>query len=203
MPATSGMAKPEVKQKREGRKMYVASKLPQDLECQLQKRDTVIEPDRVHTTKEVPRWVKYGQVVVIQGTGYPAMPTQRFQDLKPAPRKMMGYSINTDIDNEFWKRWVEQNLLYRKDKEDKETDEVDVERSFAPLASRLILWDETLEGLKKKMNSLQTKTGGVHSGLDPLNPENDPRMPRSFNANVTPPTQADEMADRGPLKRTG
>jgi hypothetical protein len=56
----------------------------------------------------------------------------------------------------------------------------------------LLFWAEELETLKKKIRDQEP----VMSGYEPLNPNNDPRVPKSISATVTQPGPTEEMADR-------
>jgi hypothetical protein len=54
------------------------------------------------------------------------------------------------------------------------------------------LWAEDLEKLKKKIRDQEP----VMSGYEPLNPNDDARVPKSMSARVTQPRPTEEMADR-------
>jgi hypothetical protein len=56
----------------------------------------------------------------------------------------------------------------------------------------LLFWAEDLEKLKKKIRDQKP----VLSGYEPLQPNNDPRVPKSMSANVTQAGPTEEMADR-------
>jgi hypothetical protein len=66
------------------------------------------------------------------------------------------------------------------------------EKSHASIRSGLLLWADDIAKLKKKMRDQEP----VMSGYEPLNPNDDPRVPKSMSARVTQPRPTEEMADR-------
>jgi hypothetical protein len=63
---------------------------------------------------------------------------------------------------------------------------------LAAIAGGLLLWADDLQKLKKKIRDQEP----IMSGYEPLNPNDDPRVPKSMSARVTQPRPTEEMADR-------
>jgi hypothetical protein len=93
----------------------------------------------------------------------------------------MGYAITANVDGTRWSQWWSQNC-----------NENEPEKSFPAIASGLLFWAEHLETLKKKIRDQKP----IMSGYEPLNPNDDPRVPKSISARVTQPRPTEEMADR-------
>lgn len=111
--------------------------------------------------RTIEQWFRTGRVVNVRGTAYPAgTPPEGF----PArPQLVAGYALTHGVDKEFWDAWVAQ-------------------QAKAPyVQSGMIMAYEKLDMIngaaRERVNEL--------SGLEPLNPKSDPRVPRSTNGAVS------------------
>jgi hypothetical protein len=119
------------------------------------------------TVKEATR---IGNVVRIRGTAYPrGTPPAGFP---PAPIIADGAALNFGIDAEFWEEWVKQNHLN-------------------PLVMNGMVFAHEKED---HVRGLAKETRDNLSGLDPINPKKDVRMPKSG--------RRDEISDIEPGKRS-
>jgi hypothetical protein len=161
--------------------VFVASKLPMDLELYVCGPQEYFDPSPSGGGVTRTRMVPSGQPIKIRGTGYPILPTPAFQAWKPPPQKVGGYAITANVDGAPWSQWWSQNC-----------NENEPHKSFPPIASGMILWAEDIQKLKKKIRDQEP----VMSGYEPLNPNADPRVPRSMSAGVSQLGPTEEMVDR-------
>jgi hypothetical protein len=162
--------------------IYVASKLPWDLECRVHRPEKYYEPSPMGPLERT-RMIPTGATTSIRGVAYPFQPQPAFVAFRPAPQIFHGFAV-TVLDGENAKNfclWWQQN--HNADEPNK---------SLPAIASGLLLWAEDLEKLKKKIRDQEP----VMSGYESLNPNDDPRVPKSMSARVTQPRPTEEMADR-------
>lgn len=151
----------------------VACKIPMGLVLQCCRKTTYFE-DTPGGARERVRYDKHGQRFVARGTSYPALPPKGFPQRVPT---VGGYALTQGIPADFWEQWLEQNA---------DTDMVKNKLIFA-YASLVDVRDEARE------------YAHVLSGLEPLVPDNDPRVPKPLDATaMTSVLMADEMKGRGP-----
>lgn len=142
-----------------GTKIIVASKLPMALELQhCVKRTMQMKNGNTAWKEDV--WVKSGQIVVINGTSYPN--GQLPDGMPDRPQMRSGAALTYGVDKDFFDKWLEQN----KDSE--------------MVKNGLIFAAEKGEDVSAEARA-RVKT---LSGLEPLNPEGDRRMPKKINGRV-------------------
>jgi hypothetical protein len=159
-----------------GSTVTVACKVPIGIELQLQRKSQVPEPVmNTGAVRMVDRWEKYGRTIAVFGPAYPVGQTPRGMWDKPAIHG--GYALTPNVPADFWDEWLEQN---------RENPVVTAGLIFAH-ARR----ENTIAEAREKKD--------LRSGLEPLNPDNDPRMPRALNTGgmrVTSVETADEAKGR-------
>jgi hypothetical protein len=140
--------------------IYVASKLPWDLECRVHRLEKYYEPSPMGPLERT-RMIPTGATTFIRGVAYPFQPQPAFVAFRPAPQIFHGFAV-TVLDGENAKNfclWWQQN--HNADEPNK---------SLPAIASGLLLWAEDLEKLKKKIRDQEP----VMSGYESLNPNDDP-----------------------------
>lgn len=110
------------------------------------------------TVKEAER---VGQVVRLRGTAYPrGTPPVGFP---PAPEIVDGAALNYGVDKDWFDAWLEQNKMN-------------------PIVqNRMIFAHETIDGVRGEAKEL----GAFLSGLEPVNPGKDRRIPKSTREEVS------------------
>ena len=111
--------------------------------------------------REVTEGTRWGKVVRLRGTAYPrGTPPEGF----PAPPLIVGgAALNPGIDKDFWDEWVEQRKL----------DPLVVNGMIFAFESH----DHAVGHAKE--------TAEIQSGLEPINPKKDKRMPRSTREEIS------------------
>ena len=144
-----------------GAKVTVACKLGVPLfDLQLSETKEVDEQG-LGTVRRIKEGRRIGGVVRIRGTAYPrGTPPEGFP---PPPLIVGGAAMNPGVDKDFWDRWLEQNKLN-------------------PLVINGMLFAHESESYvtgkaKEEAENL--------SGLEPINPKNDPRNLKSTRADMT------------------
>lgn len=148
-------------------KVTVACKIPTGLELQHCTPTKWIE-ETPSGSRERLRYDRVGPTVFVRGTAYPVGTIPKGYPSRPI--MVGGYALTPNVDADFFDEWIRQN---------KDTDMVRNRMIFA-YARRDDVVGEARENKDRQ------------SGLEPLNPENDPRMPRPINAMITPIETADE-----------
>jgi len=102
--------------------------------------------------REVKQFARTGNIVRIRGTSYPrGTPPIGFPE---RPAMINGYALTPGVDKDFWTKWLEQNAR-------------------APyVLSGMIMAFENVDAMKGKTRDVTDL-----SGLEPVKPDNDPRMP--------------------------
>lgn len=113
---------------------------------------------------------RVGPVVQIRGTAYPrGTPPAGYPE---KPTIVDGAALTPNVDAEFWYAWLEANKLN-------------------PLVlNKMIFAHEQHDFVIGQAKDLK----GINSGLEPLNPKNDPRAPKSTRADVDNVTTEDTRA---------
>lgn len=151
--------------------VIVACKIPTGLELQLCVSREFWE-DTPTGAKKREKFVRTGKTVLIEGCGYPSgTPPKGYPE---RPHMVGGYALTYGVDKEFWDAWLKQN----------------VESSF------VISGQIFAHGQPESIRSNAKENKDVRSGLEPLQPDNDPRMPKAMNSNITKVETADEMKER-------
>lgn len=153
-------------------KVIVACKLPFAWhECQCEKPTTVQQMGR-NGQEDVTVWVKYGQIVRIRGTAYPAsQPPEGFID---RPEKSFGYALTRNVSKKFWDEFSKQKA------------------DWPPIANGLIFAYRSMDDVKARASEMQE----LVSGFEPMNPKGDPRNPKPMNAALTPLTVEEERGKK-------
>lgn len=144
-----------------GAKVTVACKLGiAYFDIQLCRKTEVFEQN-MQGGRQVPTWERIGDVVRLRGTSYPrGTPPAGF----PAPPEMAsGAALNRGIDKAFWDEWVKQN------------------EKNPVVMNGMVFAHESDDHVR----GMAAETKGNLSGLDPVNPKKDARIPRSTRSDVT------------------
>lgn len=142
------------------------------IDIQLCKRVTVYENTQTGP-REIQRYDRVGQVVRIRGTAYPrGTPPEGFPDRPPT---YDGAALTYGVDKDFWDQWKEQNKLN-------------------PIVMNgMIFAHEDIDHVR----GIAKETAALKSGLEPVNPKGDNRMPKSTRSDVsnieTEETRAEKM----------
>lgn len=176
------MAKPAVAAKPEAPKpqasvipksagtVTVACKVPTGVVIQLCRKTEYAEETMQGTRMRV-RYDRYGPIVIVRGPAQPAGTAPRGY---VRPVVVGGYALTPGVDADFWKAWLEQN----KD-------------------SPLVLSGQIFaHGTTASTRAQAQEQREVTSGLEPLNMDGDPRMPKPATGSVTGIETADEFAGR-------
>jgi hypothetical protein len=111
--------------------------------------------------RTIKQWVRVGDVVRVRGTAYPrGTPPEGF----PAkPQMFNGFALTHGVSKDFWDAWVKQ-------------------QAKAPyVISGMITAHESIEHVR---GHAKERVGQL-SGLEPLRPDKDARVPRSTNASIS------------------
>lgn len=140
-----------------GAKVIVASKLPMALELQLcVSREQQIKNGGSVWTETI--FAKDGPIVTIHGTAYPN--GQVPDGMPDRPQMAHGAALTYGVDKDFFDRWLEQN------------------KTSPIVVNRLVFAHEKSDSVKARAREVRD----FDSGLGPLNPENDRRMPRKLQS---------------------
>jgi len=144
-----------------GQKVVVACKLGVAYyDIQLCKPEEVSENTQTGP-RTITQWKRTGNIVRLRGTAYPrGTPPEGFPE---KPVIVDGAALTFGVDKEFWDAWVEQNARN-------------------PIVmNKMVFAHVTIDGAKGMARELK----GVQSGLEPVNPKNDARMPKSTRTDVS------------------
>jgi hypothetical protein len=148
-------------QPKSGGTVTVACKIPGGLDLQLCKKVTYMLDT---PTGAVPRdrWDRYGRIYTLRGPNYPVgMVPKGF----PAPPQVEGgYALTHNIPADFWEQWFAQNLR----------------SSYIEAGMIFAHSSRTDFAVGQARDQAELK-----SGLEPLNPDGDPRAPRPLNKDVS------------------
>ncbi len=123
--------------------------------------------------RTIKRYDRIGKVVRLRGTSYPrGTPPEGYPE---KPMIVAGAALNFGVDKDFWDAWVEQNKLN-------------------PLVlNKMVFAHANLDFVK----GIAQEHSAEKSGLDPVNPKGDTRMPKSTRSDVgnieTEETRAKKM----------
>lgn len=168
-------------EKRSAKFVIVGCKVPNGLALQLCQAREVAQQIMGGGTRLVKEFQRVGQVYEVVGPSYPV--GQVPQGFPRRPVIVGGYAITRNIPADFWQAWAEQNA------------DTDIVRN-----KQLIAWPQ-MEDVEAEGKENAKRP----SGLEPLNPDGDPRMARSANKNVrarggAAVETADEQSDPGRRK---
>lgn len=127
----------------------VACKLPHGLMLRLFRMEEHDEPVMGGGTKTVKRAVAIGETLTILGVAAPF-------GKSPKAQIVGGYALTPGVDADFFKAWMDQN------------------KDSAVVRNKLVMHHEKPDMVAKKAEEL----AAIRSGLEPLTPDSDPRIPR-------------------------
>ena len=111
--------------------------------------------------RTIKQWFRTGDVVRVRGTAYPAGTAPEGYPAKPPMSG--GYALTHGVDKDFWEAWVRQHAK-------------------APyVLSGMIMAYEKPDSIA----GATRERAGELSGLEPLDPKGDQRVPRSTNVSVS------------------
>lgn len=151
---------PEIKPSSAGAKVTVACKLGVGwFQLQLCEEQEVDEQTQTGV-RRIKKWTRTGKIVRVRGTAYPrGTPPEGFPE---RPKMIAGAALTPGIDKDFWDRWVQQNRLN------------------PVVVNAMIFADES----ESRVEGWAREHGGHLSGLEPINPKNDDRMPKSTRSDI-------------------
>lgn len=159
--------------KRSGEQVVVGCKIGVAyIDLQLQKPNRVWENTQTGP-REITIYQKTGNVVRIRGTAYPrGTPPEGFPE---RPVMVEGAALTFGVDKEFWDEWVKQNHLN-------------------PIVMNgMVFAHKNID----QVRGIAKETAANKSGLEPINPKGDKRMPKSTRSDVsnieTEETRAEKM----------
>ena len=140
-----------------GAKVTVASKLPMAFEMQAcTKHEQKVKTGNTTWVEEV--FSKSGKMAVINGIAYPnGQAPEGFHD---KPQMASGAALTFGVDKDLWDAWLEQN------------------KDSAMVRNGLVFAHEKSESVKAKAREHKD----LNSGLGPLTPDNDRRMPKKISS---------------------
>lgn len=146
---------------RSGDTVIVACKLGVAyFDIQLQREIEVSENTQTGP-RTIKRYERFGRVVRLRGTAYPRGTVPDGFPEKPV--MVGGAALNFGIDRDFWEAWVHQNKLN-------------------PLVMNGMIFASASEDAVR--GEARERTGEL-SGLDPINPKGDARMPKSTRGDLS------------------
>lgn len=150
------------KPQRSGETVTVACKLPNGLMLQHWRMDTFHDPVLGGGYRKVERAVEDGPPVRVNGPAVPFGVTPRFLIVG-------GYALTTGISKDFWDKWLSQN------------------RNHDSVIGKCIFAMPTMDAAQGQADDLAEVT----SGLQPIVPDKDKRVPRTSNPALTTIATAD------------
>lgn len=148
--------------KKSGATVTVACKLGVAFyDIQLSKRRDDVFEQNMQGGRIITAWERDGTVVRLRGTAYPRGTVP--DGFGPPPIIVGGAAMNSNISKDFWDAWVEQHKL----------DPLVVNGFIFAHESK-----DHIEGQAKER-------GTELSGLEPINPKGDKRMPKSTRSEVS------------------
>lgn len=155
------------KPQRSGQTVTVACKLPNGMILQHWKMQTFHDPVLGGGHREVQRSVEDGAPIKVHG---PAVPF----GLVPKFLIVGGYALTTGVSKDFWDKWLHQN------------------RNHDSVVNRCIFAMPTMDAAQGQADDLTD----VQSGLQPIVPDKDKRVPRTSNPALTTVATADAQTTR-------
>lgn len=151
----------------------VACKVPCGLEIYLNRKESYDE-ETMQGSRQRVRYVPTGKAVIIRG---PAQPNGQAPRGYVRPTVSSGYALTPGVDAEWFEKWMDQNKLN-------------------PLVTEGMIF---AHGSRSGIQGWARENDARLSGLEPINPDGDIRMPKSLAAAVGKVETADEMKARQPL----
>jgi len=149
----------------------VACKIPMGLELQLCRETTWFE-DTPSGSRERKRYEKVGATVIVRGPSYPVGTVP--PGMPPKPQIVGGYALTFGVNADFFEEWMAQNA------------------QNPIVVNKMIFAHAKADATRSEARENRTRL----SGLEPLVPDNDPRIPRPITTGVTAVETADEMEGR-------
>lgn len=149
------------------RTVTVACKFPAGLVLQLCRKVSYMEETMSGGSRERVRYDKVGAIVVVRG---PAMPNGQVPKGYKRPEVEGGYALTRGVDADFFEEWLKQN-------------------EENPLVVNKMIFG------RAGHDHAAGQAGDLHetrSGFEPIEPDTDPRIPRSLDPNISNVETADE-----------
>lgn len=161
---------PEIKPSSAGAKVTVACKLGVGW-FQLQLCEEQLVDEQTQTgIRTVKVWRRTGRIIRVRGTAYPrGTPPEGFPE---KPKMVGGAALTHGIDKDFWDAWITQNRLN------------------PVVVNGMIYAHET----ESNVEGWARENAGRLSGLEPMNPKDDKRMPKSTRADIDDVKTEDTVA---------
>jgi hypothetical protein len=154
----------------------VACKVPIGVELQHCVKEEYLE-EGLNGSRMRTRYSKVGAIHVVRGPAQPNGPVPRGY---VRPNVVGGYALTPNVPADFWDEWLRQN------------------------ADNPIVVNKMIFALpRSRVAGLAREQEGLKSGLEPMDPDGDPRMPKPLTGGVGQVTPADEMALRQPVPDAG
>lgn len=138
-------------------KVIVACKIANGLVLRLHTMVEMSEPVLGGGYRTVMRAQVIGDPVHIRG---PAAPF----GVMPRYAVIGGYALTDGVDGDFWRAWMEQNKTHQ-------------------AVVNGLIFAHTKEDAARGMSADQEE---IRSGMEPITPDKDPRLPRPLNRNLSP-----------------
>lgn len=155
-----------------GAKVTVACKLGVGW-FQLQLCEEQIVDEQTQTgVRPVKKWARTGNIIRVRGTAYPrGTPPEGFPE---RPKMVGGAALTPGISKDFWDAWVAQNRLN-------------------PVVVNGLIYAHEIEA---NVEAWAKERAGQLSGLEPINPKDDKRMPKSTRADIEDVQTEETVASR-------
>jgi hypothetical protein len=152
----AGVASPAVHvEKTHSASVWVGCKLPNGLMLQLHQQGSIDRPVVGGGIKTIPVHMRVGEMVRLRGSAIPFGAVPRFTIEK-------GYAL-TEVKREFWEKWAEQN------------------KSMDLLKEGIVFVHSDKMDAEAEARD---KGDDIMSGLEPLNPNGDPRVEKTRSPNL-------------------
>lgn len=151
----------------------VASRLPMSIEIQLCQPKSARVTGQFGSVEETVN-VKVGPVYVIRGAGYPNGQTPKGFPKRPQTAgREEAYALTPGVAADFWAEWLKQN------------EQSDIVRNGMIFA----------HAQPASLDKMADEREGVRTGLEPVDPDKDPRAPKPLNVLVQPVTTEEGRRD--------
>lgn len=167
--ASTPPAAPTVQTKKSGKTCTVGCKIPSGLKLQLFREVDWIEETR---SGSIPRkrWDRFGEAVIVRG---PAVPVGSAPKGYKRPAAIVGgYGLTPNVDAEFMREWMKQNA-----------------KNPIVVNGMIFVQEDNASAVDEAKDMKDTR-----SGLEPVNPDDDPRIPKSVDPNVGSIETADQFS---------
>lgn len=159
---------PAVQVSKSGKTVTVGCKIPTGLKLQLFRKVQWPEETRGGTIMR-DRWDRYGAHVIVRG---PAVPTGTAPKGYRRPAAIVGgYGITPNVDADFMREWMQQNA-----------------QNPVVVSGMIFVQNDNASAVDQSKDQRE-----LRSGLEPIVPDNDPRIPKPVDGNVGSIETAEEF----------